>query len=265
MGATSHEPQMCLVANAAGALWPSNLAETMTQPESLDTTLAVQRSRGGLCQVPAELSNRSYRSDPGGPWWAGASHRRRHRRRHRHFRTACHDRGAHIIAVEPGDGMRNAAAPHDNVSWVAGRAEATGLRAQAVDAVLCAQSFHWFSPPVVLPELARILKPGGRLGIMWNRRSQTNPLSCRVPSGNPRRGRRNGCERVDFNPGVVAETGFFSPPDRHAFPNVQRLTLEGLIGRARSASYVPKTGEEGRRLLEACARSTHSTPMPTAS
>ena len=37
------------------------------------------------------------------------------------------DRGVRVIAVEPGDGMRSAAAPHDNVTWVAGLAEATGL------------------------------------------------------------------------------------------------------------------------------------------
>lgn len=160
------------------------------------------------------------------------------------------DRGARVIAVEPGDGMRSAAAPHDNVTWVAGRAEATGLRAQAVDAVLCAQSFHWFSPPVVLPELARILKPGGRLAIMWNRRSTTDPLTAGYRQAILDVGGEIAVERVDFDPGVIADSGLFSPPDRHAFPNVQRLTLEGLIGRARSASYVPKTGEEGRRLLD---------------
>ena len=62
---------------------------------------------------------------------------------------------------------------------------------------------------------------------------------------------------MDFDPGVVPESGLFSPPDRVVFPNVQRLTLEGLIGRARSASYVPKTGEEGERLLD-LLRSLHT-------
>jgi hypothetical protein len=41
----------------------------------------------------------------------------------------------------------------------------------------------------------------------------------------------------------------FSSPERKSFPNFQRLDLAGLIGRARSASYVPKSGAAGERLL----------------
>jgi SAM-dependent methyltransferase len=159
-------------------------------------------------------------------------------------------RGAHVVAVEPGEGMRTAAAPHDHVVWVAGRAEATGLRSQSIDIVLCAQSFHWFSPPVVLPELARILKPGGRLAIMWNRRSKTDPLTAGYRQAILDVGGEIAVERMDFDPTVLAASGLFSVPERYAFPNVQRLTLDGLIGRARSASYVPKSGAEGQRLLD---------------
>ena len=227
-----------------------DLAETMTQPEGLDTVgrfsdraadyvryrpsyppAAIDLILEGLGS-PADLTV----ADIGAG--TGISAR------------LVADRGARVIAVEPGDGMRGAAAPHDNVTWVAGRADATGLRAQAIDAVLCAQSFHWFSPPVVLPELARILKPGGRLAIMWNRRSTTDPLTAGYRQAILDVGGEIAVERVDFDPGVIADSGLFSPPDRHAFPNAQRLTLEGLIGRARSASYVPKTGEEGQRLLD---------------
>ena len=41
----------------------------------------------------------------------------------------------------------------------------------------------------------------------------------------------------------------FSPPERSSFPSFQRLDLDGLIGRARSASYVPKSGAASERLL----------------
>jgi len=47
------------------------------------------------------------------------------------------DRGLKVIAVEPGEDMRRAAAPHPRVAWVAGTAEATGLRSEAADLVLC--------------------------------------------------------------------------------------------------------------------------------
>ena len=73
------------------------------------------------------------------------------------------DRGVRVVAVEPNEAMRRAAAPHPNVAWVAGRAEATGLRGQSVDLVICAQSFHWFRAAEALRECARILNVDGAL------------------------------------------------------------------------------------------------------
>lgn len=160
------------------------------------------------------------------------------------------DRGVRVIAIEPGDAMRAAAAPHEKVRWIAGRAEATGLRSAAVDLVLCAQSFHWFEPQQALAELARILKPGGRLAIMWNRRSQTDAFTAGYRQAILDVGGEVAAERMSFDPAVVASSGKFSPPERLAFPNDQRLDLSGLIGRSRSASYVPKSGPEGTRLVE---------------
>src|SRR5580765_6137898 len=62
------------------------------------------------------------------------------------------DRGVRVTAIEPGENMRRAAAPHPRVRWVAGRAESTGLKSEAFDLVLSAQSFHWFRPPDALLE-----------------------------------------------------------------------------------------------------------------
>jgi SAM-dependent methyltransferase len=160
------------------------------------------------------------------------------------------DRGVRVVAVEPGEGMRRAATPHPNVFWVSGKAEATGLRSQAVDLVLCAQSFHWFRPTDALPEFARILKPHRRLAIVWNRRSATDPLTAGYRQAILDVGGETAAERMSFDHQVIAQSQLFSSTERTALPNVQRLDLEGLIGRARSASYVPKTGAAGDRLLD---------------
>ena len=160
------------------------------------------------------------------------------------------DRGLRVFAVEPGEAMRRAATPHPNVAWVAGRAEATGLRSNVADLLLCAQSFHWFRPADVLPEFARILKPLKRLAIMWNRRSASDPLTAAYRQAILDVGGETAAERTAFDPEVIARSGFFSPAERQSFPNSQRLDLEGLIGRARSASYVPKEGEAGERLID---------------
>jgi SAM-dependent methyltransferase len=159
------------------------------------------------------------------------------------------DRGVRVIAVEPGEGMRRAAAPHPNVAWVAGRAEATGLCSQAVDLVLCAQSFHWFRTADTLAEFARILKERRRLAISWNRRSTIDPLTAGYRQAIVDVGGEITAEGQPFDPAVISHSGLFSSPERKSFPNFQRLDLAGLIGRARSASYVPKSGAAGEQLL----------------
>ena len=159
------------------------------------------------------------------------------------------DQGVRVVAVEPGEAMRRAAVPYPKVAWVAGRAEATGLGSQAVDLVLCAQSFHWFQTADALREFARILKHRRRLAICWNRRSASDPLTAGYRRAIVDVGGEITAESMSFDPDVIGHSGLFSPPERRSFPNFQRLDLDGLIGRARSASYAPKSGAASERLL----------------
>lgn len=145
--------------------------------------------------------------------------------------------------------MRRAADPHANVAWVSALAEATGLHSDSVGLVLCAQAFHWFQPSAVLPEFARILRPHGRLAIMWNRRSTSDPLTVGYREAIIAVGGETAAEMMSFDPDVITRSGRFSSPTRTTFPNFQRLDLDGLIGRARSTSYAPKSGAAGEELL----------------
>jgi SAM-dependent methyltransferase len=160
------------------------------------------------------------------------------------------DRGVRVIAVEPGDVMRGAAARHPRVEWVSGTAQATGLGSGSVDLVLCAQSFHWFHTREAVAEFARILTPAGRLAIMWNRRSSADPLTAAYRQAILDSGGEVPAERMPFEPTIVSDDGWFTPCERRTWPNTQRLDRAGLIGRAHSASYVPKSGEAGRQLLD---------------
>ena len=157
--------------------------------------------------------------------------------------------GAKVVAVEPGEKMRRAAERHANVSWIGGRAEATGIDAHAFDVVLCAQAFHWFQPSATLREFARILKRRGRLALMWNRRSTSDPFTAGYREAIVEIGGDITAERMPFDPDVVTRSELFTRPERIAFPHVQHLDLDGLIGRARSASYVPKSGPDGERMM----------------
>jgi SAM-dependent methyltransferase len=47
------------------------------------------------------------------------------------------------------------------------------LETASADAVVCAQAFHWFASRAALAEIHRVLKPGGRLGLVWNVRDES--------------------------------------------------------------------------------------------
>ncbi|MGN5477362.1 class I SAM-dependent methyltransferase [Cupriavidus basilensis] len=89
--------------------------------------------------------------------------------------------GAAVIAVEPVDEMRaqlSAALPA--VQAVAGTAEAIPLPDASVDAVVCAQAFHWFANEHAMAEIRRVLRPGGTLGLVWNVRDESMPWVARL-------------------------------------------------------------------------------------
>ncbi|WP_279606157.1 class I SAM-dependent methyltransferase [Methylobacterium sp. J-048] len=82
--------------------------------------------------------------------------------------------GATIVAVEPVAAMRaQLAIQHPDMAVHAGTAEAIPLDSGSLDAVVCAQSFHWFANAGALAEIARVLRPGGRLGLIWNARDES--------------------------------------------------------------------------------------------
>ncbi|MGW6266034.1 class I SAM-dependent methyltransferase [Cellulosimicrobium funkei] len=82
-------------------------------------------------------------------------------------------RGLDVVAVEPSDAMRDRLAETvPGAEALPGSAEAVPLPDSSVDAVLVAQAWHWFSP-AAQPEIARVLRPGGRLGIVWNVRDSS--------------------------------------------------------------------------------------------
>ncbi|HTJ44006.1 MAG TPA: class I SAM-dependent methyltransferase [Kofleriaceae bacterium] len=88
--------------------------------------------------------------------------------------------GARVIAVEPNEPMRVHAAQRfagePRFSVVAGRAEATTLAGASIDHAAAMQALHWFDLPAVRAELRRIVRPGGRVVLVWNTRAQTTPF-----------------------------------------------------------------------------------------
>lgn len=82
--------------------------------------------------------------------------------------------GADVVAVEPVDAMRDRLhAELPSVRALDGAAQALPLEDGSLDAIVCAQAFHWFASGAALDEFARVLKPGGRLGLVWNVRDES--------------------------------------------------------------------------------------------
>lgn len=81
--------------------------------------------------------------------------------------------GASVIAVEPVPAMHQVL--HrllPTVPAVAGTAETMPIKSASLDAVCVAQAFHWFDADAAFSELARVLRPGGRVGLVWNARDR---------------------------------------------------------------------------------------------
>jgi SAM-dependent methyltransferase len=82
--------------------------------------------------------------------------------------------GAAVLAIEPVDAMRaQLLQDFPGITALAATAQAMPLADASVDAVLCAQAFHWFASDSALREIGRVLKPGGKLGLVWNVRDET--------------------------------------------------------------------------------------------
>ncbi len=143
------------------------------------------------------------------------------------------ERGLDVIAVEPSAGMREQlrrAVP--GVPVLGGTAERLPLASNSVDAILVAQAWHWVEPSLAVPEAARVLTPGGRLGLLWNRRVEgvdwvTELSSIMGSNRSPDAGRSS--------PQIPPP---FGPVERFNVEWVHRLTPDAMTDWVASRSYV---------------------------
>ena len=154
------------------------------------------------------------------------------------------DRGCRVLAVEPNQAMRAAAEPHPLVEFIEASAEKIPLADASVELVTCFQAYHWFRPDAALREFSRILRKKGRLAVVWNERDEADGFTrdygniVRRFATSPSVERRN----ETFDSTVAAK--WFADFSHATFRYEQRLDRAGLVGRARSASYLPSEGPD---------------------
>ena len=84
--------------------------------------------------------------------------------------------GHDVLATDPSDEMLgHLRLRHPDLRVATARAEAVPVATRSVDTVVAAQSFHWFDADAALREAARMLKPEGRVGLLWNQRDERIP------------------------------------------------------------------------------------------
>jgi ubiquinone/menaquinone biosynthesis C-methylase UbiE len=157
--------------------------------------------------------------------------------------------GCDVIAIEPVAEMRAAIGPAARA--LEGTAEAIPLPDDSADAVTVAQAFHWFDGPAALAEIERVLRPGGALALVWNRRPvESSALHAAISAIiAPYRGdapsHASGAWRDAFAGRELTERRFeFS----------QRLDADGLADRVGSTSFVAALDEADRAPLLARVR-----------
>ncbi|GJF08581.1 SAM-dependent methyltransferase [Mycolicibacterium cyprinidarum] len=83
------------------------------------------------------------------------------------------ERGLEVIAVDPiAEMLELLSTSLPGTPALLGTAEEIPLPDDSVDAVLVAQAWHWFDPQRAIQEVSRVLRPGGRLGLVWNTRDE---------------------------------------------------------------------------------------------
>jgi SAM-dependent methyltransferase len=161
------------------------------------------------------------------------------------------DTGATLTALEPVAPMRAVLEREvPGVEAIAGSAEEIPLDAGSIDAIASGQAFHWFDGPRALTEFHRVLRPEGRLGLIWNRRRRDQPLHQAIDEIIERHRRDTPAYHSQRWAEAFEGSSLFALADRIEVPSEQRLDADGLVDRVLSISYVSALDDVERAGVE---------------
>jgi SAM-dependent methyltransferase len=154
-------------------------------------------------------------------------------------------RFARVIAVEPHAEMRaRLAARSPQAEVLDGAAEAIPLAAESIDAVLVGSAFHWFDMTRAVPEIARVLRPRGGLGIIASRWARdTSEWATEID----RVLNRHGSDPAAGWRDRFAATHGFEPLAEALLIADQEADRAGVLARVASISFIAALAEPERR------------------
>jgi len=161
--------------------------------------------------------------------------------------------GHDVHATEPDDDMLAVLRRElPDVPTSSSPAEEIPLPDRSVDVVVAGQAFHWFDHDRALPEIARVLRPGGHLALAWNVRDERIPWVRKLGRllGSP----GSGAEATTGSD-VLVRSDLFGFVDEQTFHFWQDVNRDSIRDMAASRSYVTALEEEERtaRLAEVLA------------
>ncbi|GAC1381522.1 MAG: class I SAM-dependent methyltransferase [Acidimicrobiales bacterium] len=158
--------------------------------------------------------------------------------------------GATTVAIEPDAAMARVAARHLVGAVLRGVAERVPIADGSMDAVVAGQAWHWFDHTAATAECARVLRPGGRIGIFRNLRDESEPWVAALG------GIIGGEDRsVDaFFSATPIDLGHrFGPVSISRIAHTHRIAASDLVTLAATHSYVAVHPERERMLADVYA------------
>ena len=159
--------------------------------------------------------------------------------------------GADLIAAEPVAGMRatfRSVLP--GVPVMGTTAEHLAFRDDSLDAVTVAQAFHWFDHDAAIGELARVLRPGGRVGLVWNARDRSVDWVDRIWGIMDRVEKRAPWRNHnEWSDSAYTDLPGFGSLHTAQFRHEQMVTPEEMVQRVASVSHVAVLPEAAREAV----------------
>jgi len=185
--------------------------------------------------------------------------------------------GAQVIAVEPVAGMRRtlaaaaltettpAGSASGSLAVVGALAQALPIGDGLLDAVTVAQGFHWFATDEALAEIHRVIRPGGRLGLIWNHRDTSDPLQGALTElMEPFRGDTPSYDSGAWRDAFASEE-WFTPAGEFHLGWRQPVDVDGVADRVASVSFIAGLDPDDRaRLLDRVRQVASATEPPLA-
>jgi SAM-dependent methyltransferase len=173
------------------------------------------------------------------------------------FSRALASRGAHVVAVEPDDRMRAVLEQNSpGVDAIAASGEAIPLPDASADGLFYSSAWHWVNPDKAVPEVARVLRDGGRFGVVWTGREPADWIradewfSDATVGGGVLRGPTPPAGRARSREDSLPAGGPFTSIETASFRYTRQMTpadfVDWLATYSRIITAAPDVRERGR-------------------